>query len=224
MVLHRKHLLTEKKKILAAAALAKKIGYLKVTDLVPSGVVENLHTQSFNPHRIIGTKNKLFLVKEGSVEIWHTHYDKLVKTLEPGMLFGNMALLGQAMIGTRAISATVGSVLAEITTDTVKEWIKGNPLEVAQRIGSRLTEVEIEHYRAIFQLADSRVAALLLELANEDLTIQGLSHKDLALRIGVYRETVTNTLGSMKADRLIKVGRERITILDRRALQELSEL
>jgi CRP-like cAMP-binding protein len=66
--------------------------------------------------------------------------------------------------------------------------------------------------------------ALLLELANEDLTIQGLSHKDLALRIGVYRETVTNTLGSMKADRLIKVGRERITILDRRALQELSEL
>jgi hypothetical protein len=66
------------------------------------------------------------------------------------MLFGNMALLGQTMIGTRAISATVGSVLAEITTDTVKEWIKGNPLEVAQRIGSRLTEIEIEHYRATF--------------------------------------------------------------------------
>src|ERR1044071_212112 len=162
MIPHRKHLQSEKKKSLVAASLAKKIGYLKIQDVIPSGVVENLPTQSFNPHRIIGTKNKLFLVKEGSVEIWHTHYDKLVKTLEPGMLFGNMALLGQAMIGTRAISATVGSVLAEITTDTVKEWIKGNPLEVAQRIGSRLTEVEIEHYRAIFQLADSRVAALLL--------------------------------------------------------------
>jgi hypothetical protein len=72
MPLHRKHLLTEKKKILAAAALAMKIGYLKVTDLVPSGVVENLSTQSLNPHRIIGTKNKLFVVKAGSVEIWHT--------------------------------------------------------------------------------------------------------------------------------------------------------
>src|SRR6185503_9629983 len=132
MPLHRKHLLTEKKKILAAAALAKKIGYLKVTDLVPSGVVENLPTQSFNPHRIIGTKNKLLLVKEGSVEISHTHYDKLGKTLEPGMLFGYMALLRQAMIGPRAISATVGSVPADISSDTVKEWIKGNPLEVAQ--------------------------------------------------------------------------------------------
>ena len=224
MVLHRKHLLTEKKKTLAAAALAKKIGYLKIQDVVPAGILEYLPIQSISPHRIIGTKNKLFLVRDGSVEIWHTHYDKLIKTLEPGMLFGNMALLGQAMIGTRAISGTEGSVLAEITADVVKEWMKANPLTVASWMGTRLADIEVEHYRASFQLADSRVAALLLELANDDLIVEGLTHKDLALRIGLYRETVTNTLGSMKADRLIKIERERITILDRRALQELSDL
>lgn len=224
MPLHRKHLLTERKKTLAGAALAKKIGYLKVTDLVPSGIVENLLPQSFNPHRIIGTKNKFFLVKEGAVEIWHTHYDKLVKILEPGMLFGNMPLLGQVMIGTRAISGTEGSTVVEISADTVSEWMRANPQAISELLGTRLAEIEVEHYRAIFQLADSRVSALLLELANEDLIVEGLTHKDLALRIGLYRETVTNTLGLMKADRLIKIGRERITILDRRALQELSEL
>ena len=223
MTLHRKHLLSEKKKTLVAAMLAKKIGYLKIQDVIPSGIVENLQTQYFNPHRIIGTKNKLFLVKEGSVEIWHTHYDKLVKTLEPGMLFGDLAMLGQVMIGTRAISGTEGTIIAEITTDTAMEWMKSNTLAISEWMGTRLAEIEVEHYRAAFQLADSRVSALLLELANEDLIIEGLSHKDLALRIGLYRETITNILGTMKQDKLIKVGRERITILDKRALQELSE-
>ena len=200
--------------------LAKKIGYLKIQDIVPSGIVD-LPIQSFNPHKIIGTKNRFFLIKEGSVEIWHTHYDVLVKTLEPGMLFGNMAVLGQVMLGTKAISGTNGSTVTEITADTVKGWIK-NPL--GELIGMRLAQLEVEHYRAILQSAASRIAALLLDLAGEGSLIEGLAHKDLALRIGLYRETVTNTLGSMKADRLIKVGRERITILDRRALQELSEL
>src|SRR6185503_14135741 len=130
-MIFRKQTLSKKKKQIVAAMLAKKIGYLKIQDIVPSGIVD-LPIQSFNPHKIIGTKNRFFLIKEGSVEIWHTHHDVLVKTLEPGMLFGDMPLLGQAMIGTKAISATVGSVLAEITTDTVKEWIKVNPLEVAQ--------------------------------------------------------------------------------------------
>ena len=215
--------LSEKKKQIIAAMLAKKIGYLRINDLSCEDSLETLPTQSFNPHRIISTKNKLYLVKEGSVEIWHTHYDQLVKSLEPGMLFGNMAMLGQVMIGTRAISGTDGTIIAEITTDTAKDWLKSNPLAISEWLGTRLAEIEVEHYRAAFQLADSRVSALLLELASEDLIIEGLSHKDLALKIGFYRETITNVLSVMKQDKLIKVGRERITILDKRALQELSE-
>src|ERR1043165_9753582 len=142
MIPHRKHLQSEKKKTLVAASLAKKIGYLKIQDVVPSGILENLETQSFNPHRIIGTKNKLYLVKEGSVEIWHTHYDKLVKTLGSGMLFGNMAILGQVMIGTKAISGTEGTIIAEIATDTVRDWLKSTPLAILELMGTRLAEIE----------------------------------------------------------------------------------
>lgn len=219
----RKHTLSKKKKQIVAAMLARKIGYLKITDIVPAGIVDNLQTHSFNPHKIIGTKNKFFLVKEGIVEVWHTHHDVLIKTLEPGMLFGNLPMLGQVMLGTKAISGTNGSTVAEITTDTARDWMKANPL-VSELIGTRLAEIEVEHYRAALQSAHSRIAALLLDLAGESSLIEGLAHKDLALKIGLYRETVTNTLGSMKAERLIKVGRERITILDKRALQELGDL
>jgi CRP-like cAMP-binding protein len=125
------------------------------------------------------------------------------------------------MLGTKAISRTEGSTVTEITADVVREWMR-SPL--GEWIGTRLAQIEVEHYRVILQSAASRIAAFLLELAGESSLIEGLAHKDLALRIGLYRETVTNILGSMKADRLIKVGRERITILDKRALQELSEL
>ena len=38
-----------------------------------------------------------------------------------------------------------------------------------------------EEIRA-FQLADSRISALLLELADEDLIVEGLTHAELALR------------------------------------------
>ena len=73
-------------------------------------------------------------------------------------------------------------------------------------------------------MSDSRVAALLLELAGERSTIQGFTHDELGERIGVYRETMTNVLDAMKFDKLIKVGRRRLTILDKKALRELSEL
>jgi hypothetical protein len=40
----------------------------------------------------------------------------------------------------------------------------------------------------------------------------------------VYRETVTNVLDALKSERIIEVGRKRLTILNKRALVELSEL
>jgi CRP-like cAMP-binding protein len=68
------------------------------------------------------------------------------------------------------------------------------------------------------------VAALLLELVGEGSTVEGLTHGEMAEMIGVYRETVTTVLQAMKVDRLIEIGRKTITILDRRAMQDLSDL
>lgn len=219
----RKHLHTDRKKALAASALAQKVGYLRIEDLPDSAFFNSLATKSFNPHRIIRGKNELFLMVHGLVEIWHTRYDKLVKSLEQGSLFGEMPLLGQSMLGTKAVVGAPGATVVVIDEASALEWVKSEPTEIMQVIGSRLTKIEAEHYRSQFQLADSRIAALLLELAGEDTAIIGLSHEEIGERIGFYRETVTNILDVMKIERLIEIGRKRITVLDKRALRDLSE-
>jgi CRP/FNR family transcriptional regulator len=222
---HRKpHSLSDKRKTLSAAALAQKIGYLRIEDLPHASIFEGLPVQSFSPHRIIRCKDELMLIKEGLVEVWHTHQDSLVKELHPGVLFGEMPLLGQTMLGTKAIVAGQGAKVAVITAATAREWVKINPVSILEKLGQRLAEIEAQHYRSSFHLADSRVGALLLELAGEGSIVEGLTHDELGEKIGMYRETVTNVLDSMKSDRLIDVGRKRLTILDKSALRELSEL
>jgi CRP-like cAMP-binding protein len=221
---HRNHSLSDKRRTLSAAALAQKIGYLRIEDIPYASIFEGLPIQSFSPHRIIRCKDELLLIKEGMVEIWHTHQDTLVKELRAGVLFGEMPLLGQTMLGTKAIVAAQGAKVAVMDAAAAREWVKINPVSILEKLGHRLADIEAQHYRSSFQLADSRVGALLLELAGEGSTIEGLTHDELGEKIGMYRETVTNVLDAMKLDRLIQVGRRRLTILNKRALQELSEL
>jgi CRP-like cAMP-binding protein len=220
----RKHLLTDRSKTLAASALAQKIGYLRVDDFPSTSIFNTLPTQTYGPNRIIRCKEELFIVKEGLVEIWHTRYDKLVKDLETGAIFGEMELLGQTMLGTRAITAKQGATVAVMNVEAAKEWIQTNPVSIFAELGYRLSSIETEHYRSQFQLADSRIAAVLLELAGQASIVEGISHEQLGERLGLYRETVTVILDAMKLDKLIEVGRMRISILDKRAVREMSEL
>jgi CRP-like cAMP-binding protein len=221
----RKHALSAKTKALAAFTLAQKIGYLQVADLSETGIFDSLPIQSFNPNRILRCKDEeLYLVKSGSVEIWHTQHDYLTKELEAGVLFGEMRLLGQTMLGTQAISGKAGATIATMDINTAREWVKAAPIPILEILGSRLSSVEVEHYRAGFQLADSKVAALLLELAGTGSTIRGFNHSELGEKIGVYRETVTGILNAMKLDKIVEVGRRRVEILDKKVLRELAEM
>lgn len=220
----RKHLLSEKTKALSASALAQKIGYLRIDDFPQESVFENLPTKTFSPHRIIRPKDELFVIQDGIVEIWHTPHDYLVKELDEGAMFGELSLLGQATLGTKAIVASQGATVAVMNIEAAREWVRGNPISVMEKLGQRLTNIEAQHYRSSFQLVDSRIAALLLEIAGEDSTVEGLTHGDLGEMIGVYRETVTTILQEMKVDRLIEIGRKKITLLNKKALKELSEL
>jgi CRP/FNR family cyclic AMP-dependent transcriptional regulator len=209
--------LTEKRKALASRMLAQKIGYLKID-------TPELPTESFRAHRIIRPNNQLFVVQEGVVEIWHTAQDMFVTSLEAGRVFGELPLLGQTMLDCRAIAGSGGVIVGVMDTSLVTEWINSNPLPILQEIGPHLAHVESEHYRATFQAIESRLAGLLLNLAGEESSVTGFTQGDLAARLATYRETVTNVMDSLREDRLIEIGRKRITILNKNALKELSEL
>jgi CRP/FNR family transcriptional regulator len=108
--------------------------------------------------------------------------------------------------------------------EDVGRWIAASPRRILEHLGPRLYFVEAEHYRTMFQDVESRLAALLLELAGEGSDVEGFAHEDLGAQLGTYRETVTNALRSLKDGKIIEIGRLKITLLNKRALKELSEL
>ena len=65
---------------------------------------------------------------------------------------------------------------------------------------------------------------MYLDLAGTESTVEGFTQFQLAERLGTYRETVAHTTNILKQEKIIEVGRKRITILNRKALRELSEM
>ena len=220
----RKHTLTDHMKALAASALSQKVGYLRVEDFPDAKLFDTLPTQSYSPNRIIRCEDELLLVKRGLVEVWHTHHDLLVKKLLVGTLFGDMPLLGQTMVVTQAVSGPAGAVVAVLDANRVTKLIKANALPMAEKLYPRLARAEAEHYRTVFKKADSRVAALILELAGDVSTVEGVRQAQLGMELYMMRETVAVVLGSLKADKIIGTDRRKMTILDREALERLSML
>lgn len=169
----RRHLLTDRMKDLAASSLAQKIGYLKAQDFPGSRIFVSLPVQSFTQGRIINCKDNLCLVTRGMVEIYHATHNYFIKRLTAGTLFGDLPLLGQTMLITKAIAADGGAEIGFMDSETAKRWARTNTLVLLEKIGSRLFEIEEEHYSSHFQLADSRIAGLLLKLAGKGSVIEG---------------------------------------------------
>lgn len=225
---------------MAALSLSAKVGYLKLSDLigVANPELESLVTQRLPRHtykagETIFPTNRadhmLFLVKSGSVRIYRPSvsgrsYD--VKTVWPGTIFGEMPLLGQSMLGANA-EADEKSEIILITSVDIEMIAAASPtiaLNIVRQLGPRLVEAEKQHEQAAFQPVTSRIASLLTKLADQANQVVGLTHQDMADMLGVYRETVTNALAELKHDRLIKIGRKRITLINPEGLQRLQSL
>jgi CRP-like cAMP-binding protein len=101
------------------------------------------------------------------------------------------------MLVTRAISGSAGATLAVMDIDAAREWLKADAISVIERLGPKLAYADERHFRATFQTADSRAAALLLELAGEGSTIEGLTQAEIGEALGIYRETMAHILNVM---------------------------
>jgi len=175
------------------------------------------------------TSEVLFLLKEGRVQLYRISPEgkKLViGTVGPGAVFGEMALIGQGMHNTFA-EATEDCVLIVMSREDVERLLITKPrvaLRIFEAMGNRLKETEARLEAIAFKGIPARLAALLLQLADERQsdTIQGLTHQDLGERIGTYRETTTQTLNAFKASGLIDIERKRIRLLDREGLERIA--
>jgi CRP/FNR family cyclic AMP-dependent transcriptional regulator len=116
------------------------------------------------------------------------------------------------------------SLICTMSLSDVERLLLSKPkiaLRILEAVGKRVVETEQQLEEFAFKGLIPRLASLLLREA-EDNQITGLSHQDIAERLGVYRETITSALNELKTAGLIEIGRKRITIANRPRLERAS--
>jgi CRP-like cAMP-binding protein len=91
-----------------------------------------------------------------------------------------------------------------------------------QTYGERLLQVENSLEDVAYKKLPERLAMLLLELADEQGEIRGVSHQALADHLGTYRETVSAILRDFKRQEMVELGYRRINLLDKEWLQDIA--
>lgn len=165
----------------------------------------------------------LFLLKKGAVQIYRMSPEGrtlIIAQLPQYSFFGEMSCIGQGMYDTFA-EATEESLICTMSRSDVERLLLSKPkiaLRILEAVSERVIKAERQLEEIAFKGLIPRLASLLLSEA-EGEEISGLSHQDIAERLGVYRETVTSALNELKSAGIVEIGRKRITIANRPRLQ-----
>lgn len=144
--------------------------------------------------------------------------------IEPGEIFGELALLGGTEREEYAEAVEKSTVIL-MPSDVVQELVAQYPLVsqgVTKLFGLRRRRIERRLKYLLFRSNRERLISLLVELAEQygEPSDEGmrlkikLSHQDLASVIGSTRETVTMLLGELQTEGLLKIGRRKILLTD----------
>ncbi len=219
-----------------ARRMSEKLWYLKRCDLFERLSDEELRRlESYSRLRKFPRNSPIYLPAEeadavlvlasGRVKIGSfTSEGKqaILAFIEPGEIFGELALFGEARREeyAEAIEPSVVILIPRTEMQRLMETHAGVSLGVTKLIGLRRRRVERRLKYLLFRSNRERTVHLLLELAEQygRETPEGvlvdikLSHQDLANVIGSTRETVTVVLGELQAEGFLKLGRRKIVI------------
>lgn len=129
-------------------------------------------------------------------------------------LFGRQPLSAQG-------STTMPSRLVVVPRETFLRWTddRGIRAQFIAATATRIDELMTLIDAVISQRLDSRLAHALLGHGS----VLHTTHQKLADDLGTSREMVSRLLGRFEGDRIVRLGRERIEILDPGALRALAE-
>lgn len=149
--------------------------------------------------------------------------EMLLYRVEPGdtCIISSSCLLGHAPYSARGIAESAVTMMV-LDPDAFDAMLTGNRTFrnfvfhlFAERIAELMELVE----EVAFQRLDQRLARLLLARGDEIR----VTHQALADELGSVREIVSRLLKGFAAQDLIVLGREHISLCDRRGLQEIAE-
>lgn len=169
----------------------------------------------------------LFLLVSGVVHLYHLSTDgrKLITaTPQTNTCFGEVALLGN---GTHSSFAEVvkEARICVISKHDIEQLTTHKPsvtTALLRSAGQHFAQIEAQLVNTAFKSVNARLAMLLLQLAHETQMVDGLSHEELAERLGVYRETVSVALRDLKEAGAIELGRKHVAISNKSLLKEIA--
>lgn len=164
----------------------------------------------------------LFLLEKGHVQTFRTSGKRklIITDLKPPAVFGEMACVGQHMYHCSA-QTTKPSRIRYVSRANMEAVLKKYP-EVTRRlldlVGQRFLQVLLNLEETSFRPLIPRLAKLLLTSAENDC-VRDLTHREIAERLRVYRESATSALGELRNAGIIAIERKRIRITDRARLE-----
>jgi len=164
----------------------------------------------------------LYLLEKGAVETFRTSGVKklIIAQLTAPAVFGEMGCVGRCLYHCSA-QATEPSRVRSVSKDDLDELLEEHPIvtrRLLDLVSDRFVSVLMDLDATSFRQLIPRLAGLLLERADGDL-VRNLTHKELAQRLHVYRESATAALGELKRAGIIEIGRKQIRILHRARLE-----
>lgn len=179
--------------------------------------------------------DKVYLLKEGRVKISKVSEDGKELTLailEQGEIFGELALVDEGPRETIAetLEDTFICVIGRQDFERLLETKPKIALHVTKLIGLRRKAIEAKVEDLVFKDVSSRLAKLLLELADTYGTQVSngmridvkLTHQELANLIGSTRETTTATLNELKRLGFIEMEKRRLIVVDQSGLEAVA--
>ncbi|RIK39641.1 MAG: hypothetical protein DCC55_17425 [Chloroflexi bacterium] len=171
--------------------------------------------------------HKMYVLMSGKVNLICTNNEGrrlVVATLEPGAIFGEGAL-DNASDPSTFVEAAEPSSIWVIPSGEARNLTMQYPIlgwGLLQTYGERLLQVENSLEDVAYKKLPERLAMLLLDLADEQGAIKGVSHQSLADHLGTYRETVSAILRDFKRQGMVELGYRRINLIDQEMLQEIA--
>ncbi len=181
--------------------------------------------------------DSVFLLGEGRIRLCSITPDgkqAILAFVEPGEVFGELALFDSGNHEERAEAATTATVIL-LPGEDVRRFMENCPslaIGVTKLIGFRRARIERRLRALLFRSNRDRLIQLLVELAEQygkkhSLGVEigiPLSHQELASIIGATRESVTMILGNLQTEGLLQISRQRLLLLDIRRLACIVQL
>lgn len=177
--------------------------------------------------------HSLYFLKKGGVKIASVSEagrESILAVLQPGEIFGELALAGASNREDFAVSLEDGTVICAMPVQDLEELMARHPtvtMKVTRLLGLRLLKMERKVRDLVFKDARTRIVDFIREMAIEngkqvgdEILIKHIfTHQDIASLTATSRQVVTTVLNELRGENLINFERKRILVGDMKRLK-----